>query len=93
MEKKVEVKVVPFDSEVFQKEIETLFAKYEITNGAFCGTVSNSQYVAVIIRSGEKLTIENTFEATLNIGRLWQHARNAVRQDLNMFEKPKLDRW
>lgn len=61
--------------------------KHGIRYAAFCGMIENSQGAQFYGRIlGDSHTRLDLFEATLNVGRLWQHVRGEMRRLLNTFD-------
>lgn len=67
-------------------ELEDIIAKHGIKNAAFAGK-HDEDYIGMFI--GPQ-TNSDAMETVCNIGRLWQHAREQMRNMLNRFDK---DRW
>lgn len=73
------------DVEKFIKELSILCDKYNIVNAAFTGEDKYSQkYIGVKSLSGEYSIF---IKSLLNIGRLWQTAREGMNLILDGFEK------
>ena len=69
----------------FEKELNELLVKYEIKDAAFCGSSNTGEFLGLACG---KPKFSEGFEITLNVGRLWQHMRNSVRDSLQTY-----DRW
>jgi len=67
----------------FSKKLDTLAKKYGITAAAFTG-VEDDHYIGLFVG---KMTLIKANETTLNVGRLWQHMRTTMRDNLAKFEK------
>ena len=65
----------------FEKKLNSLAIEYGITDGAFTGN-TETDYIGII---GINRVV--SFQAVMNIGRLWQSAREQTRSILNTFER------
>lgn len=67
-----------------QKDLNALITKHNIKHAAICGE-HEGMFAGFLI--GENLTNAEVWEATLNIGRLWQFARENTKKALDIFDK------
>ena len=70
-----------------QKELAVVLEKYGIRDSAFCGVGEEGHFIGGMVGSGGEISRESTIKTALNIGRLWQHTRETVRNVLDSFEK------
>lgn len=70
-----------------RKELTKVMEKYGIINAAFCGTTADDQHVSGMIAEKATVARQQVILTVLNIGRLWQYARESMRDVLNSFEK------
>ena len=77
-------KIKEFENEL-ENELEVLISKYNMKNSAFCGSTEEGEFFGIALG---KPTIIEGYTTAVNVGRMWQHMRSAVRDSLNLF-----DRW
>lgn len=70
-----------------REEIATIAEKYGIRDAAFCGVAADDDFCGFFIGKGTSLRAGQVFNTVLNIGRLWQFAREMSRKVLASFEK------
>lgn len=71
------------------RELATLTEKFGLTNAAFCGIDAEGGYFGTFVDS-QHMSAGELVTAAANVGRLWQFAREQVRNFLNRFER---DTW
>ena len=74
------------DREQLNVDLNDLCKKHNLKDGAFCAVhVESEEYV------GNLAIPDPTYQAymmsSLNVGRLWQHARENIRKIMGEFEK------
>jgi hypothetical protein len=68
----------------FQKELELVIEKFGVKYCSFCGSDDEGKMIGVFLG---KPTRETIFNYALNVGRMWQHTRGAIREELNTYDK------
>lgn len=66
-----------------EKDLKELCIKHGIKAASFTGNIDNS-YIGIL--SIDNLNFSGCYDAVLNVGRLWQHARTTIRSVMNTFE-------
>lgn len=69
----------------FLQRMQTICSDFGIDNASITGNMGY-EYIGILY-IGPTQTPGDLFIAITNIGRLWQHGRNTVRDMLNAFEK------
>lgn len=73
----------------FQKELKELLKKHDVTNAAFTGTC-NKKYIGLMcLTEKDAQNLSEIILTVSNVGRLWQHAKTAVKLMLDDFEGDK----
>lgn len=72
--------------EGFKTELNVISERYGIENAAFCGD-NGSEFIGFFVVVGGRISMDDAWRSSLNVGRLWQYAREAVRNILNNYEK------
>lgn len=74
------------------KDIQAIAEKHNLTNCFFGGTDSTGQLLGFMV--GNEITLTDMWITVLNVGRLWQWARDEVRAALNMYDRrPASNKW
>lgn len=67
-----------------RKAINAVAELHHVKNIAFCATAEgDNKFVGFVGEQG----LQNSFNAVLNVGRLWQHSRQCIKDILGDFEK------
>jgi hypothetical protein len=70
--------------DILQRELDKLAKKYGLISASFCATEKET---GEFIGTFQQVNTLDIWQSVLNIGRLWQHARETTRGMLNKFEK------
>jgi len=70
--------------DILQRELDKLAKKHGLTCASFCATVKDT---GEFVGTFQQVSAFDLWQSVLNIGRLWQHAREMTRETLNRFEK------
>jgi len=68
----------------FEAKLSALINEYKITDAAFCGTLEG-RFMGGFMGK-ERLTASELSQSTVNVGRLWQFAREQMRRFWDQFE-------
>jgi len=68
----------------FNEAIEKLCSEYGVKSFSYCGSAED-KYLGVV--ASDSAHFGEFYEAVINIGRLWQAAREKVKKQLDRHEK------
>lgn len=74
----------------FASKVADVCTEFGVENVSLCGTCGNLKpgFIGILLLDKkENPSMGAIFEATANVGRLWQHSRMIVRATLNDFER------
>ena len=78
------------DNEIIEKKdafadaLKALCHEHNVTSASFCGKLEGMYYGYLSLDGKEK--ISNIFMSVTNVGRLWQHARTAIKSLMDTYE-------
>jgi hypothetical protein len=79
--------MTPDKQDALNRAIAKVAKQYGIINYSFCGEEKETGNFIGFLGDGPTIKIKNIWSTVINIGRLWQHARNTTRNMLNEFDK------
>ena len=71
--------------DLLSDELSDVAEKHGLRNCSFCGINKDDEFVGMFLT--RNVTTMTAWESILNVGRLWQHARETSRTLLNTFER------
>lgn len=72
--------------ECFRNEFESLMRKHGLHHASICGSADNGKFLGYIASLDSD---EDAMLSTVNVGRLWQHARTNAKAVFDGFESDK----
>ena len=75
----------PEKMKMMQAEMQTIADRHGVGRWAFCGEEKNRTFVAFM--EGKPMTQGAAMLTILNVGRLWQYARQTCRGLLDSYER------
>ena len=74
------------EQDKLQYELTEVVKKWNLRGCSFCGSCEEATFIGFRLGGNNK---SEFWEAVMNIGRLWQFAREQSRSVLNQFERPR----
>jgi hypothetical protein len=76
------------DTDIYA-DLIALCEKHGIKDASFCGTEADGKYIAIMNcnQAEGKGAASSWMPVSMNVGRMWQHVRDATKQILDGYEK------